>query len=208
VERVVVKEVRNWRRANWEEMREQLGRVDWKRAMRGKTAGQMWTFLKGKIHGAVRKSVSMKKVRNGGRTAWMNKELMVAIRRKKRLWRAAKEGGSMEDYKEEEKRVKRLIRNAKRDLENKLAERTDGNKKPLYTYVKKKTKSRTTVGPLLDDNKKTLTDDKEMAEELNRFFSSVFTREGSGEVPDVEFPKDAPVMERIWITKNAARKKD
>jgi len=114
----------------------------------------------------------------------------------------------MEDYNEEEKRVKRLIRNAKRNLEKKLAERTDGNKKPFYTYVKKKTKSRTTVGPLLDDNKKTLTDDKEMAEELNRFFSSVFTREGSGEVPDVEFPKDAPVMERIWITKNAARKKD
>jgi len=89
VERVVVKEVRNWKRANWEEMREQLGRVDWKRAMRGKTAGQMWTFLKGKIHGAVRKSVSMKKVRNGGRTAWMNKELMAAIKAEE----AALEGG-------------------------------------------------------------------------------------------------------------------
>ena len=43
--------------------------------------------------------------------------------------------------------MKKLIRNAKRNLEKKLASEKN-NKRPFYAYVKGKTKSRQTVGPL------------------------------------------------------------
>ena len=41
---------------------------------------------------------------------------MGAIRRKKRLWKKAKVGDSVEEYKKEEKRVRNMIRKAKKIL--------------------------------------------------------------------------------------------
>ncbi len=52
--------------------------------------------------------------------------------------------------------------------------------------MKSKTNSKTTVGPLVTKEKEILTGNKEMAEELNKFFSSVFTQEDLTTVPDAE----------------------
>ncbi len=49
--------------------------------------------------------------------------------------------------------------------------------------MKGRTKNRTTVGPLKNKNNETVTSSKEMAEELNNYFTSVFTREPVGPVP-------------------------
>ncbi len=49
-----------------------------------------------------------------------------------------------------------MIRNAKRKFEKRLADHKSRNSCPFYSYVKKKTKSRTAIGPLLDSEKKAL----------------------------------------------------
>ena len=67
--------------------------------------------------------------------------------------------------------MKKLIRNAKRNLEKRLANEKN-NKRPFYAYVKGKTKSCQTVGPLKREDGKTTETDKETAEELNKFFVS------------------------------------
>ncbi len=48
-----------------------------------------------------------------------------------------------------------------------------------------KTKSRTTVGPLITKDKKVLTEEKDMAEELNSFFQR-FLKEDLSQIPDPE----------------------
>lgn len=49
----------------------------------------------------------------------MSWDILRALRRKKRLWR--KEGGTVsQKYKNAEKKVKNMIRNAKRNLEKRL----------------------------------------------------------------------------------------
>jgi hypothetical protein len=65
---------------------------------------------------------------------------------------------------------------AKRKMEKKLASDKTGNKKPFYNYVKKKTTGRTGVGPLQGADGNTLQEPAEMAEELNKCFSDVFTQ--------------------------------
>ncbi len=45
--------------------------------------------------------------------------------------------------------MKKKIRNAKRGFEKKLAD-GNGNSRQFFAYVRKKTKSRPTVGPLRD----------------------------------------------------------
>jgi hypothetical protein len=62
-------------------------------------------------------------------------------------------------------------RAAKRNFEKRLAYEKGGNSRPFYAYVKKKTKSRSTIGPLKDSENKTVSEDRGMAELLNKFFS-------------------------------------
>jgi hypothetical protein len=78
--------------------------------------------------------------------------------------------------------VKRLIRNAKRKFEKKLSKGDGSNNQPFFAYIKRKTKSRPSIGPLREGNK-LVTEDKEMAEVLNGFFGSVFTREDESIIP-------------------------
>jgi len=44
-----------------------------------------------------------------------------------------------------------------------------------FKYARSKTKVKSTVGPLLDDNDKHTCDDHDMGQMLNAFFASVFT---------------------------------
>ncbi len=62
---------------------------------------------------------------------------MRAIRRKKRLWRTCRDRIPTDEYKEAEKKVRNLIRNAKRRYEKKLASGNGGQKRPsLHTSRK------------------------------------------------------------------------
>ena len=46
-------------------------------------------------------------------------EVLRELRKKRRLWKKAKNGGNKEEYEQAAKRVKNLIRSAKRSLEKK-----------------------------------------------------------------------------------------
>ncbi len=70
---------------------------------------------------------------------------------------------------------------------------------PFYAFVKKNTKTRSTTGPLKDKENRTITDDKEMAKLLNKFFSSVFTREDVQNVPSAA-EMEASSLETMDIT--------
>ena len=107
----------------------------------------------------------------------------------------------MNEYKDCEKKVRNMIRNAKKNLEKRLA-RSDGSgktKRHFYAYVRKKTKTKATIGPLIGEGGMK-TEDGEIAEELNRFFSSVFTREDLSSVPEPEPKYGARRLDNVNIT--------
>ena len=57
-----------------------------------------------------------------------------------------------------------------------IAKEVKSNPKAFYNYVNSKTKTRVTVGDLINDIDSTVaSNDKEKADALNIFFSSVFT---------------------------------
>ncbi len=51
------------------------------------------------------------------------------------------------------------------------------NSRPFFAYVKRKRKSRLSISPMWNKKGEMVTEDGSMAEVLNEFFSSVFTRE-------------------------------
>ena len=78
---------------SWEE----LDRLD---------ADSAWNVLKEKINKLVEKHVPSRRRRNHDRPGWLNQNIVREIRRKKKLWRAAKQGVEVEKYKEAEKKSK------------------------------------------------------------------------------------------------------
>ena len=56
---------------------------------------------------------------------------------------------SFKAYKEVQKQVQTSVNDAKRKFERKLAKAKKKNSKSLFSYVKKKTKNKESVGPLL-----------------------------------------------------------
>jgi hypothetical protein len=84
----------------------------------------------------VEKYVPLKPRGKPGRPPWMTREILRAVRRKRRMWQKEKSSSVSAEYREAEKKVRNLIRNAKRSLERKLARENNGNSKPFYTYLK------------------------------------------------------------------------
>jgi hypothetical protein len=68
-------------------------------------------------------SVPKRTVRKRARPTWMTQQILAAIRRKPRLCAKAKKRRDVEEYVACEREVKRMIRNAKRSFEKRLAEK-------------------------------------------------------------------------------------
>ena len=154
-------------------MRNELSIIDWYTDLRGLDTDSTWLKIKNMLNEVTAKYVPLKKPRPSTRPVWMNREISRAMERKRRLWRRRAPAA---EYNEADKKVRNLIRNAKRKFEKKLAE-NHGNSKPFYSYLKKKTENRSGIGPFVKENGTLTTSNEEMAATLNNFFCSVFTEE-------------------------------
>ncbi len=72
--------------------------------------------------------------------------------------------------------TKKLIRENKRNLEVYIASTAKANPKEFYSYVRKKKVLTSTIGPLSLQNGQLKSDEKKMADLLNEYFASVFTK--------------------------------
>ena len=169
--------VPNWRRADWDGLKKCVGEADMVEKMEAASAEQAWNILKSSILSAVEKNVPLKPRRTSNKPSWMTRGIIRALRRKRRIWRKERTCNESQEYKDAEKKVRNLIRNAKRSYERKLAEEAKSNSRPFYAYLKRKTKTKVTVGPLKNAEGQTVAGNKEMADLLNGYFKSVFSRE-------------------------------
>ena len=77
-------------------------------------------------------------------------------------------------------------RKAIKSFEEKLSRNVKEDSKSFYNYVRSKQKRKEMVGPLKkeEDNGEVIVDDVEAAETLNKYFSTVFTLEELGNIPE------------------------
>ena len=99
--------------------------------------------------------------------------------------------------------VKTLLRKAKRNFEKDTSNNAKSHPKKIWSYVRRKLKTRAGVAPLLkdvNDPDSLQFDDMEKARILQQQFCSVFVREPDGEIPVLE-RRTAVMMADITITK-------
>ena len=189
--------VRDYAKADFAAIRSSISEIDWFDELTPLNAQESWDKFKVILEETVNKSIPLKPRRGSVRPMWMNQNIIRLIRKKRRLWnwyQTTREYAELVSFKNVQKLVNSTIRNAKRNLERKLAKNVKKNPKAFYSYLNKQSKSRSSVGPL-KHNDKTVSDDPGMADVLNKFFASVFTKENvtTMPVPEQVFDGDAPV---------------
>ena len=75
------------------------------------------------------------------------------------------------------------MRNSKRSFEHKLANDMTNYTKRFYAYVRSEQKVRDKGGPLENSASNVISNGFQMAEDLNEYFSSVFTKQDTSPLP-------------------------
>jgi hypothetical protein len=198
--------VKNWNKAEWTSIRDGIKNTAWPTTTDGTTAEEAWQQLRDRLEELTAAHVPEREFRERS-SDWMTRDILQLIRKKRRLWKKAKYGQNVAEYEEVTRLVSKKIRTAKRQMEQRLAKDKSGNKKPFYNYIRKKTRAKENVGPLKKADGSTVTDPEEMAEELNKCFSDVFTREDGNAPPAARQHNTRTRLTKTFITAQKVRKK-
>ena len=83
------------------------------------------------------------------------------------------------------------------DYERKLAGNIKTDCKSFYRYVKRKRLVKTNVGPLQSETGELIMGNKDMADQLNNYFGSVFTKEDINNLPEIAGDRGSNKMEEL-----------
>ena len=197
---------KQFHKGRYKDMRKYLAKIDWNNTLENKTATECWNILKSDIDCIVETFVPLKKQGKRSKKKHLSKEAIRKIKYKQTIWKTYRHNGSEEDYaiyKEALNQATAEIRNSKRSYEQKLAFNIKHDSKSLYAYVRSKQKVQDKVGPLEDSDGNIITGGFLMAENLNEYFSSVFTREDISAlpVPDTKFKgRESDYLGQLIVT--------
>ena len=103
-----------------------------------------------------------------------------------------------------------MVNKLKKNYEKGPSQKTKENPKALWSYIKSKSKTREGIGDLHvdpEDIKSIKTEDnKEKANILSEYFSSVFTKEAEGDVPVPNYIRVQQDIQAITVTENIVLK--
>ena len=199
--------MRDWRNGDQEGLINCIKGVDFHGIFQGKDANQKWETLKEVTDIALDRYIPLTTRRKQGSPPWITQAVKRVTRKKSRYWKRYtknRNDANFARYKEIEKQCKRVVQNAKKNFEKKIAE--NGNKRSFNAYVKSKTKTRHNVGPL-KVGRDLITDNEGMAKVLNGFFTSVFTQEAPGPVPPCQKLPSATKLEDMRFDSDSIKKK-
>ena len=150
-----------------------------------------WLLFKREVLKAQEQAVPLsRKMSWRRRPAWMNRELFLRLQEKKRIYLLWKKGRATRKEYKEVKMCREKIRKAKAQLELNLATGVKRKKKLFYKYINSKRRTRENLHSLLDEAGNVTTEDKEKAEVLNAFFTSVFKSQTS-------YPQGTPLSDLV-----------
>lgn len=107
-------------------------------------------------------------------------------------------------YIKERDNANKIKRRSYKDYERKIAVESKNNPKSFWHYVKSKTSIKEGIPPIKRDNGKTIATNEEAVMELNMFFSNVFTRDDTTNIPQLDVSQHN--IGNITISKESVNK--
>ena len=180
----------NYYKGNYKKIRANLQEIDWDNEFTScNDVNDMVKTFEGIINVQVEQFIPKKKKPNNNKQApWITFKLLRCIKRKYHSWKRFQETKTHERYMayvKERRKASKKIRTAKKEFEKRLAKLSKTNPKAFYSYANTKKKSATNYIRLkkakvpsdLSAEDEFTSSDKETTEELNKYFSSVFTND-------------------------------
>jgi len=185
--------------ADYDVVRSRLKEKELENKVKGLGVNESWETLARCLKEVVEETIP--RVRNMvKRRPWVTREVQKRRRRKQKAWKKynrIKEGRDLDDQSMQsqidilhEKYVKKrnesntTNKKAVQDYERKLAENVKKDSKSFYKYVRSRQKRRDRVGPIKNDKGVLIMEDEQTAEELNRYFGTVFSKEHELNIPE------------------------
>ena len=161
-----------------------------------------WDLFKENLVNSMKKNIPQKKVSSRWNLPWMTPEIKRLCRKKKRAWDAGKRNRNSHAWKRYQKLsklVKESLENSHRTyVDNILNTSISEDPKKFYSYIKQKKSGQSNI-PVLKTNGKLVSEPAEVAEALNSQYISQFTREPTGDLPNID-GESVPSMSDIVFT--------
>lgn len=199
--------IRDWLHCDIDSFNSFIKLKDWKQSVHDKNACECWDMLVTDLETGMNKFVPLIPRRSNHSPIWLKNNVKKLCRKKNKLFKKFVNNPSEENreiYKTAEKLAKKAVKVGKKLLEKKLS--TQSDTKPFYNYIKSKTKSKSSVGPLKINNN-LVTDSQEIASALNNFFTSVFTNEDTSQIPVPDYLTSATILSNVQFTAEKISKK-
>lgn len=204
-------------KGDYEKLKEMLD-LNWEKEFEKCNVHEQWNKFREILEKAMEEAIPKKVINQNGKRKKddnhpvpLNRKALSKIKRKERLWTRylnTRDGQVYSEYCKIRNQVRAITRKITKEYEKQIAQQVKENPKKFWKYARSKTKTKSSIPDLFKDasQKESTTTDKEKADVLAEFFTSVFTNETDTEMPKVEKVK-VPPLETMKINVEKIKKK-
>ena len=174
-------------KGDYQTMRQMLD-LDWENLLENKTIDESLAVLEENYNYAVKSCIPTKKTSTNTRRKplWMNEKALRKVKKKHSSWVRylnTKQGCDYAEFIKHRNKATHAINKARREYEASIAKECRKNPKGVWNYMKSTNKVKSRIPNLKKSDGSLTTTDEEIAEELNKQYYSVFTKETLENMP-------------------------
>ena len=189
----------NYNRGDYDLLRSLLQEVDWS-VMHDDNVDHAYHFFVSVLQEAVDEAVPKSRPK-ANKNVYINRQATKLKREKASLWNAYSRSRDAVDYARYcrcRNRLRRLTRELRKNFEHRVSREVKHNPKAFWRYANSRLKTKTGIENLKDEHGCLTRGDEAKATILNRFFSSVFTKEDLTTIPQPAPHLDDSLYSKTW----------
>ena len=190
-------------RADFEKMAELFRQLSWE-PLREKDAENSLSYFSGHMHNISRECIPAQRPKRKRKSLYLTREAIRLKNLKQRLWKkhVSTYPGKIKavdeyNYKKARNNLRKLTRRLQSHYEKDIAKRSKKAPKVFWSYANSKLKTKPRLDDLQRSDGSLADSDKEKANILSDFFTSVFTREDLTHIPDISPPYNGVPLESV-----------
>lgn len=188
---------RDTNRGDYDKLREILSEVSWS-ALETPDVEIHWDKIASEIEQATTQSIPLKKQR--GKNMYMDLKTMKMRKRKNKLhsnYLKSRSNRDWEKYTDARNKLRKQTRSTRRRFEESLIKNMKESPKVFWRYINSRLKAKAQVEDLRRGDGSFARTCQEKAEDLNDFFSSIFTTENMNDMPNIQDRSDGCLIDTV-----------